>query len=89
MIKQLENLTLEELNALDLFTPDNTEWVTDEDEDGHVSRHLVYTGELSDLVSETSFTEKELEDALSKYEDISNAEIDEQNERTRIILNGY
>lgn len=89
MIKQLENLTLKELNALDLFTPDNTEWVTDEDEDGHISRRLVYTGELSDLASETSFTEEELEDALSKYEDISNAEIDEQNERTRIILNGY
>lgn len=55
----------------DIFTPENTKWEIDEDENGHISQHLVYDGNMEELVGETGKTEDELYELLGEYEDES------------------
>ena len=51
----------------DIFTPNNTEWVTEE----YGRRHLVYTGDMEELSEETGKSVDELYDLLEEYEDAS------------------
>lgn len=55
----------------DIFTPENTKWEIDEDENGHISQHLVYDGSMEELAKETGKTENELYELLGEYEDDS------------------
>ena len=38
----------------ELFTPENTMWETDVDDEGNTSKHLVYVGSLEDLAEENN-----------------------------------
>ena len=58
----------------EIFTPDNTEWVTEE----YGDQHLVYTGDMEELAVETGKTEEELYDLLADYEDASKDAIETQ-----------
>ena len=60
----------------DIFTSDNTEWVTEE----HGDQHLVYTGDIEELAEETGKSEDELYDLLADYEDASRDLIETQRE---------
>lgn len=60
----------------DVFTPDNTEWVTEE----YGDQHLVYTGDMDELSIETGKTVDELYDLLAEYEDASKDFIETQRE---------
>jgi len=52
----------------EIFTPENTRWEVEENEYGHQESHLVYTGDMEELVEETGLTEDELYDELAEYE---------------------
>lgn len=60
----------------DIFTPDNTEWKTDE----HGGKYLVYTGDMEELAEETGKTEEELCDLLLEYDSNSLDLIETQRE---------
>lgn len=60
----------------DIFTPDNTEWVTEEYEDPY----LTYTGDIKELSLETGKTEEELYALLADYEEASEGLIEAQRE---------
>lgn len=64
----------------DIFTPDNTRWEIDEDDYGHISKHLVYVGSMEELAEETGKTEDELYESLGEYEDASLDLIETQQE---------
>ena len=40
----------------ELFTPENTIWETDVDDEGNTSKHLVYVGSLEDLAKENNIS---------------------------------
>ena len=60
----------------DIFTTNNTEWVTE----NYGDQHLVYTGDMEELSVETGRTEEELYDLLADYEDASKDLIEVQRE---------
>lgn len=60
----------------DIFTSNNTKWVTEE----HGDQHLVYTGDIDELSIETGKTEEELYSLLEDYEDASKDLIEAQRE---------
>lgn len=64
----------------DIFTPDNTEWQTETNEYGIKESHLVYVGDMEELVEETGKTEDELYEMLVNYEDDSKDLIESQRE---------
>lgn len=71
------------IKAEDVFTPQNTEWETDEDDEGHRSQHLVYCGSMEELAEEYNLTEDRLYEMLGEYEDMSRELIEEEEERRR------
>lgn len=60
----------------DIFTPNNTEWVTEE----HGDQHLVYTGDMDELSEETNKSVDDLYEMLAEYEDASKDLIETQRE---------
>lgn len=64
----------------EIFTPDNTEWQTETNEYGVTESHLVYTGDMEELVEETGKSEDELYELLGEYEDSSLDLIESQRE---------
>lgn len=64
----------------EIFTPENTKWEIDEDENGHLSQHLVYDGDMEELAKETGKSKDELYELLGEYEDESKDLIECQRE---------
>lgn len=60
----------------DIFTPDNTEWQTEEDG----SQYLAYIGDMEELAEETGKNEDELYELLGEYGDESRDLIESQRE---------
>ena len=60
----------------DIFTQHNTEWVTEE----HGDKHLSYTGDIDELSEETGKSVDDLYELLSDYEDESKDLIETQRE---------
>ena len=55
----------------ELFTPDNTMWETDVDNEGNTSKHLVYVGSLEELAKENNISVDKVYELLGEYEDMS------------------
>lgn len=66
-----EDCIMDEENAKDIFTPNNTRWEIEEDDYGHTRQYLVYTGSMEELSEETGIDEDTLYEMLGEYEDES------------------
>lgn len=55
----------------ELFNKDNTVWETDIDDEGNVSKHLVYVGSLEELAKENNISVDKIYELLGEYEDMS------------------
>ena len=55
----------------ELFTPENTMWKTDVDDEGNTSKHLVYVGSLEELAKENNISVDKAYELLGEYEDMS------------------
>ena len=55
----------------ELFTPENTMWETDVDDEGNTSKYLVYVGSLEELAEENNISVDKVYELLGKYEDMS------------------
>ena len=55
----------------ELFTPENTMWETDVDDEGNTSKHLVYVGSLEELAKENNISVDKAYELLGEYEDMS------------------
>ena len=54
-----------------LFTPENTMWETDVDDEGNTSKYLVYVGSLEELAKENNISVDKAYELLGEYEDMS------------------
>ena len=55
----------------ELFTPENTMWETDVDDEGNTSKYLVYVGSLEELAEENNISVDKVYELLGEYEDMS------------------
>lgn len=65
------------IKCTDIFTPDNTEWVNDWDDEGHTWMSLEFTGDVEEECEEYGITEDEFYDLLADYEALSKFEMED------------
>ena len=68
---------MKKLECTDIFTPNNTEWRNDWDDEGHTWMSLEYTGDVEEACEEYNISEDEFYELLNEYEELSKFEMED------------